>query len=66
MKKWTFSLRRQNSILLSNTEYTIKTPEAMHSGAFYYIYDAVKILKTIEAANKTIFAPIINDFKISY
>lgn len=44
----------------------MKTPGAMHSGAFYYIYDAVKILKTIEAANKTIFAPIINDFKISY
>ena len=33
---------------------------------FYYVYDAVKILKTIEAANKTIFTPIINNFKISY
>lgn len=25
----------------------------------YYVYDAVRILKTIETANKTIFAPII-------
>ena len=28
MRKWIFSLKRQNNILLSNIEYTIKAPEA--------------------------------------